>query len=96
MLQPLNDHLIVQPVDLTEAATKSGIILPDTMNKEKPEQGKVIAVGPGKLLENGSRAAMAVAVGDVVLFKKYAPDEVKDGDQEFLVISESDVLAIVK
>ena len=95
MLNPLHDHLIVEPVNPKEQATVSGIILPDTVEGEKPQQGKVTAAGPGKLLENGQRAPMSVKVGDVVVFKKYAPDEVKVGNIEYLVIAESDVLAIV-
>lgn len=95
MLTPLHDHLIVEPVDPKEQATVSGIILPDTVEGEKPQQGKVTAVGPGKLLENGQRAPMSVKVGDVVVFKKYAPDEIKVEKKEYLVISELDVLAII-
>lgn len=91
---PLNDHLVVKAV--TEQKTVGGIILPETADKEKPEKGEVVAVGPGKLLENGSRAALSVKIGDVVVFKKYSPDEVKVGKDEFLVIREDDVLAIVK
>jgi chaperonin GroES len=76
--------------------TKAGIILPETVGKERPEQGEVIAVGPGRLLDNGSRAAMSLKVGDKVVFKKYSPDEVKLGDVEYLVISESDVMAVIE
>ncbi len=94
MLQPVHDHLIVEAAPAQEA-TVSGIIIPDTAIGEKPQQGNVIAVGPGKLLENGQRASMQVKVGDTVVFKKYAPDEIKVDGKEFLVISESDVLAIV-
>jgi len=93
-LVPLNDHLVIKAV--AEEKTAGGILLPETADKEKPEQGEVIAVGPGKLLENGARATMSVKVGDKVVFKKYSPDEVKLGKEEYLVISESDVLAIVK
>lgn len=93
-LLPLNDHVVVKAV--TEQKTVGGIILPETADKEKPEKGEVIAVGAGKLLENGSRAAMSVKVGDVVVFKKYSPDEVKVGKEEYLVIREEDILAIVK
>ena len=91
---PLNDHIVVKAV--TEQKTVGGIILPETADKEKPEKGEVIAVGPGKLLENGSRAALSVKVGDIVVFKKYSPDEVKVGKDEYLVIREDDVLAIIK
>lgn len=94
-LRPLNDRLIVKALP-KEEATKSGIILPDTVDKERPEQGEVIAVGPGKLLEDGKRSAMDVKVGDKIIFKKYAPDEVKVEDQEYLVISEYDVLAVLE
>ncbi|MDD5725826.1 MAG: co-chaperone GroES [Patescibacteria group bacterium] len=94
-LRPLNDRLIVKALP-KEEVTKSGIILPDTADKERPEQGEVIAVGPGKLLEDGKRSAMDVKVGDKILFKKYAPDEVKVEGQEYLVISEYDVLAVLE
>jgi chaperonin GroES len=93
-LMPLNDHIVIKAV--SEEKTASGIILPDTADKEKPERGEVVAVGPGKLLENGTRAAISVKIGDVVVFKKYSPDEIKIGKEEYLVISESDILAVVK
>ena len=93
-LMPLNDHIVVKAV--TEQNSVGGIILPETADKEKPEKGTVIAVGPGKLLDNGGRAAPSVKVGDTVVFKKYSPDEVKVGKEEYLVIREDDVLAIVK
>ena len=94
-LKPLGDHLVVKPMRENEAS-KAGIILPDTVDKEKPEKGKVISVGQGKLLDNGSRAPMSVKVGETVLFKKYSPDEIKIEKEEYLIISESDVLAIVE
>ena len=93
-LKPLGDRLIVEPVN-TDEVTKSGIILPDTIDKEKPEKGTVVAIGPGKLLENGTRLPLEVKVGDVVVFKKYSPDEVTVDDKEYLVLSESDIMAIV-
>jgi len=93
-LKPLSDRLVVKPLS-KEEVTASGIILPDTVEKERPEQGEVIAAGPGRLLENGSVAPMHVKVGDKVVFKKYSPDEVKVDKEEYLVISESDVLAVV-
>jgi chaperonin GroES len=92
-VQPLHDHLVVKPTE-EETVTKSGIVLPDSA-KEKPEQGTVTAVGPGRILESGNRAPMSVKVGDTVLFKKYSPDEIKVGDEEFLVIRDSDVLAVI-
>ncbi len=94
-LRPLNDHVIVEPVG-KEAMTKGGIVLPDTADKEKPEKGKVLAIGPGKMLEDGRRAVMSVKVGDTVVFKKYSPDEIKIDEKEYLVISESDVIAVVE
>ena len=94
-LKPLSDHLVVKAVRENEA-TRAGIILPDTVDKEKPEKGEVISTGPGKLLENGSRSPMSVKVGDVVLFKKYSPDEIKICKEEYLIISEGDVLAVVE
>lgn len=94
-LKPLNDRVIVKAA-AKEEKTKSGIILPETVDKEKPEQGTVIAVGPGKLLDNGSRATLTVAIGNKVLFKKYGPDEVKIDGEEFLVLDESDILAIIE
>jgi len=94
-LRPLGDRVIVKPT-AKEEMTKSGIILPDTIDKERPEQGEVIAVGPGRLMENGSRAPMNLKVGDKILFKKYSPDEVKVEGNEYLVLSESDVMAVLE
>jgi chaperonin GroES len=94
-LRPLNDRVIVKTAP-KEEMTKSGIILPDTIDKERQEQGEVIAIGPGKLLENGSRAPMSVKVGDKIVFKKYGPDEVKVDDVEYLVVSESEIMAVIE
>jgi chaperonin GroES len=94
-LRPLNDRLIVKALP-KEEVTKSGIILPDTVDKERPEQGEVIAVGPGKLKDNGERVPMSIKAGDKVMFKKYAPDEVKLDNEEYLVLSEYDILAVVE
>ena len=94
-LQPLGDNIVVKGLS-KEETTKSGIILPDTIDKEKPEQGEVLAVGPGKMLENGQRAPMEVKVGNKILFKKYGPDEFKIDDEEVLVLSQSDVIAILE
>ena len=76
--------------------TKSGIVLPDTAEKEKPIKGKVIAVGPGKLTEKGERNPMAVKVGDIVLFKKYGPDEIELENKKYLVGDEDDILAVIE
>lgn len=95
-LKPLGDHVIVKALSSKEDATRAGIILPDTVDKEKPEQGEVVSVGPGKVLDNGTRALLSVKAGDKVLFKKYSPDEFKVGKDEFLVLSESDILAVIE
>ncbi|MEO5927815.1 MAG: co-chaperone GroES [Patescibacteria group bacterium] len=94
-LRPLNDRVIIKPA-AKEEMTKTGIILPDTASKERPEQGEVIAIGPGRLLENGQRAEMNVKVGNTVVFKKYSPDEVKVDNVEYLVISENEILAVIE
>ncbi len=95
MIKPLNDYIILKHLS-KEEVTESGIILPDTVDKERPEQGEVVAVGPGKMLENGQRVAMEVAVGNKVMFKKYAPDEIKIDKVEYLVIRMDDVVGIIE
>ncbi len=90
-LIPLEDHIIVEAVE-EETTTKSGIILPSD-NKEKPSKGKVIAVGAGKILDNGNRAPIDVSIGDTVYFTKYAPDEIEVDGTAYLVIKQSSVLA---
>jgi len=94
-IKPLNDKVIIKPIEEDEV-TKSGIVLPETAEKEKPEKGEVVAVGPGKLLENGQRAPMSVKVGDKVIFKKYSPDEIKIDKEEYLVIDEGDIIGIIE
>jgi len=94
-IEPLYDKVVVKPLD-AEEMTASGIVLPDTVDKEKPMQGEVIAAGPGKRLENGQTATMSVKVGDKVLFTKYAPDEVEIDKEEYLVIEEDKILGIVR
>lgn len=94
-LKPLNEHVIVKPITEDET-TKAGIVLPETVDKERPERGEVVEVGPGKLLDNGERASMSVKRGDKVVFKKYSPDEIKVGEEEYLVLKEDDVLAVVE
>ena len=90
-LKPLGDRVLVKPLS-EEEVTKSGIILPDTA-KEKPQRGEIIAVGPGRLDEEGKRVAMEVKKGDKVLYAKYAGTEVKFDDDEYLILRESDILA---
>lgn len=92
-LRPLGDRVVVRPVE-QEEVTASGIVLPDTA-KEKPQRGEIIAVGPGRLADDGTRLPMDVKDGEQVLYAKYAGTEVKVGDSEFLVISEKDILAVV-
>lgn len=93
MIKPLSDHILLEPV--REEIKKGGIILPDTVDKERPEKGKVIAVGPGKLNKEGKRVPMELKKGQVVLFKKYGPDEIKVDDKEYLIVREEDILAII-
>jgi chaperonin GroES len=94
-LKPLHDNVIVKPLS-EEKTTKSGIVLPETVSGEKPEKGEVLAVGPGKRTESGNLLPIGVKVGDKVIFKKYSPDEIKLDKQEYLLLSESDILAILK
>ena len=94
MLKPLADHIIVEAV-VKEEKTSSGIYLPDTAAKEKPHTGKVIAVGKGKVLENGTRVEPEVKVGEVVVFAKYSGTEVKVDEKEYLILSERDILAVL-
>jgi chaperonin GroES len=92
-LKPLGDRVIVQP-KAKEEVTRSGIVLPDSAS-EKPQEGSVLAVGPGRVLDNGKRIEMEVKKGDAVLFAKYAGTEVKLDGEEYLVIRENDLLAII-
>jgi len=93
-LKPLGDRLVVEPIE-REERTASGIILPETA-KEKPQEGKVLAAGPGRTDDDGDRIPMDVKVGDTVLYAKYAGTEVKINDKKLLILKESDVLAIVE
>lgn len=97
-IKPLSDHLLLEP--LKEEKKKGGIILPDTVDKERPEKGKIIAVGPGRWANSptgeGKRVPMEVKKGQVVLFKKYGPDEIKVDEKEYLIAREEDVLAILE
>lgn len=93
-LKPLGDRLVVEPIE-QEETTASGIVLPQSA-KEKPMQGKVLAVGSGAIKDNGERAKMDVAEGDTVLYAKYAGTEIKMDGNKYLIMKESDVLAIVE
>lgn len=90
-LQPLGDRIVVKPTKRDEV-TKSGIVLPDTA-KEKPQEGEVVAVGPGKLTDDGKRLEMEIKKGDKILYAKYGGMEIKIDDEELLILRESDVLA---
>jgi chaperonin GroES len=92
-IKPLEDRIVVRPLE-AEQTTASGLVIPDTA-QEKPQEGEVVAVGPGRFDDNGNRVPVDVTVGDVVLYSKYGGTEVKTGGNEYLVLSARDVLAIV-
>ena len=92
-IQPLSDHVLIEP--LREEKKKGGIILPDTVDKGRPEKGKVVAVEPGRVKKDGKRTLMELKKGQVVLFKKYGPDEIKIEDKEYLIAREEDILAVL-
>ncbi|MDP3794302.1 MAG: co-chaperone GroES [bacterium] len=94
-IHPLADRVLIEPM-AEEEQTKSGIVLPDTAQKERPEQGKVIAVGPGKTADDGKVVPMNVKRGDIVLFTKYGPNEVKVDEKEYLIAKEDDILAVIE
>lgn len=96
-LKPLGDRVIIEPMsEEKEGKTKSGLYLPETATKERPEKGKVIAVGPGRLTDAGKRLSMNVKKGDIVLFTKYGPNEFKVDGKEYLIAREEDILAILE
>ncbi|HEX9039655.1 MAG TPA: co-chaperone GroES [Trebonia sp.] len=94
VLKPLEDRIVVEPLE-AEQVTASGLVIPDTA-KEKPQEGKVLAVGPGRFDDKGARVPVDVKVGDVVLYSKYGGTEVKYSGQEYLVLSARDVLAVIE
>ncbi len=94
-IKPLGDLVIVKPI-AEDTMTKAGIVLPETLEKEKIQKGKVLAVGPGRVLDNGGLATMSVKVGDKVMFKGYSHDEIKVDEEKLLIISEGDILAIIQ
>ena len=93
MIKPLGERVVIEVAE-SDVKTASGIVLPDTA-KEKPQKGTVVAVGAGKLLDNGERAAMEVKVGDGVIFSKYSGSEVKVEGKDYLIVRESDILAVI-
>ena len=94
-IKPLADKVLVKPDDVSESKTSGGIIIPDTA-KEKPQKGKIVAVGPGRTDENGKIIKMNVKVGDKVLYSKYGGDELEYEGEQYLIMSESDIKAVFK
>jgi chaperonin GroES len=92
---PLGDRVLVR-IEKAETKTKSGIIIPETISKERPEQGVVVSVGAGRTTDEGKTIAPHVAVGDTVIFSKYGPDEIKLDGEEYYILSESNILAVIK
>jgi len=93
-IKPLSDHILIKPT-LEDEKTKGGIFIPETADKSSPEEGTVIAVGPGKRLVSGERSPMEVKDGDHVLFSKYGPTEIKIEEEKYLIVSADDILAIL-
>jgi len=94
-IKPLSDHVLIEAMP-QEEKTESGIFLPETVEKERPEQGKVVAVGTGKKLSSGKVIPLDVKKGDVVLFTKYGPNEIKVNGKEYLIAKQEDILAILE
>ena len=94
-IKPLSNHVFIEPVE-EETTTESGIVIPDTADKERPIKGKVVAVGEGKRDDDGKLIPMSVKIGDMVLFKKYGPDEIEVDGETYLVGSEDDILAVIE
>lgn len=97
-IKPLGDRVLVEPLsrEEREGKTSSGIVIPDTAEKERPEEGRVVAVGPGKMTDDGKLLPMNVQVGSRILFSKYGPTEIKVDGKEYLIAREEDILAIVE
>ena len=94
-IKPVNDYILIEPAE-AEEKTASGIFIPDTADKEKPQKATVVAVGPGKLGDDGARAELSVKIGDTILYSKYGPTEVKLGADEYFFIQDSDVIAVLE
>lgn len=95
-IQPLGDRVLVKPEEIEDTKSPGGIIIPDTASKEKPERGTVVAVGPGKVGDDNDVIPMSVKAGDTVMFSKYGYDEVKIDDEEYYIVAESNILAVIK
>ncbi len=94
-IKPLGEHVLVRPKK-KEEKTSFGLVLPDTVDEKKKAEGEVVAVGPGRLLEDGKRTVMQVKVGDYVIYKSWGGDEVKMGDEEMKILTQDDILAVVE
>lgn len=94
-IKPLGEYVVIEPIEQDEK-TKGGIFLPQNSEKERPEQGRVIAVGPGKTLDSGNKVEIEVKEGDTVLFTKYGPNEIKIDGKEYLIAKQEDILAILE
>lgn len=94
MLKPLDNRIVVKPIEMKEA-THGGIVIPDTA-RERPQEGEIVGVGPGKILKNGTRVPMDLSPGDRVIYSKYGGIEIRIGDDEYVILSEDDLLAVVE
>lgn len=94
-IRPLSDYILIEEMEKKDT-TKAGILLPETADKERPEQGRVVAVGPGRKTSSGKITPLEVKVGDTVLFTEYGPNKIKVDDKEYLIAKESDILAIIE
>ncbi len=95
-IMPLGDRVLVKPEEASDEKSPSGLYIPETARKEKPETGTVVAVGPGKRLEDGKVVPVSIKVGDTVMFSKYGYEEVKVEDEEYYIVNESSILAVIK
>jgi len=97
-IKPLGDRVLVEPLsdEEREKTTKLGIVIPDTVEKEKSEKGKIINVGPGRMTDEGKLIPLSVKKGQIVVFSKYGPDEIKVGDKEYYIIKEENILAVLE
>lgn len=97
-IKPLHNNVLIEPLSEEEkgSKTRSGIIIPETVDKEKPDQGRIIEVGPGKRDESGKIIPMSVKEGQKVVFSKYSPDEIKVGDKKYYIINEDNILAVIE
>lgn len=95
-VQPLGDRVLIEPMSKEGEKTKFGIIIPDTIDKERPEQGTIIATGEGRMTDDGKIIPLKVKKGQKVIFSKYGPDEIKIDDKEYLIVSENNILAVIE